>query len=152
MAAGENWKGEKTTLAGSSYQAFTPIALQNIIELKDDRSADRVAGVILDALGISTQSFTVSEKTWEPGQSEEMRQFHDRVGKTKFEAANKAYNQLVVERFNKTKAEPKYKTLSEEEKNNHLATIRRFAKKDVFRRYGFRKSEAEARRQRKMAE
>ena len=143
---GENWKGEKTTLAGSSYQAFTPIALQNIIELKDDRSADRVAGVILDALGISTQSFTVSEKTWEPEQSEEMRQFHDRVGKTKFEAANKAYNQLVVERFNKTKAEPKYKALSEEEKINHLARIRRFAKKDIFRRYGFRKSEAEAKR------
>ena len=35
----------------------TPIPIKQAIELKDDASADRVAGVIADAIGINATSF-----------------------------------------------------------------------------------------------
>ncbi len=54
---GRNFKGEKFTPGKAIYQAGTPIMVQQAIELKDNASADRVAGVIADAVGISSVSY-----------------------------------------------------------------------------------------------
>lgn len=59
---GKNWKGEKYTMGGAAYQAVTPIAVQNVIDLKDDASAEVVAGVILDGLGISSNTYENKKK------------------------------------------------------------------------------------------
>lgn len=135
---GTNFKGEKTTFASSAYKAFTPIALQNIISLKDNASADRVAGAILDALGISSNSYAPSEKKWDSESSEKMRQFRKTVGQEQFEAVNKEYNDLVNKRIKAAKSNELWNSYSDEEKTEALKRIRRFAEKDVFRREGFR--------------
>ena len=47
----------KPYVGSEIYSLTTPIAIQNFVELKDDASADRVAGAIADVIGISTYSF-----------------------------------------------------------------------------------------------
>ena len=64
LLKGENWKGEPFTWGDSLYDAFTPIILRQTIDLKDNASADRIAGVIADGLGISSTSFTKKPKEY----------------------------------------------------------------------------------------
>lgn len=54
---GRNFKGEKFTWGNAAYQAFTPILIQQAIDLKDNASADRVAGMIAGAVGVSAMSY-----------------------------------------------------------------------------------------------
>jgi hypothetical protein len=56
-AKGVNFDFEKPTIGSSLYGMTTPIALQNAIDLKDDKSVEAVLGVILDTLGINTNTF-----------------------------------------------------------------------------------------------
>lgn len=56
----KDYKGDPFSPATSVYRAVTPITIQQAIQLKDNASADRVAGVILDGLGIS--SYSIDDK------------------------------------------------------------------------------------------
>jgi hypothetical protein len=46
------------TWGGAIYRAHTPIFLQNVINLKDNKSAAAVAGVITDGLGVQATTYT----------------------------------------------------------------------------------------------
>ena len=54
---GYTWGGKKFTWPDAAYRAFTPISMQQAIELGDDPSADEIAGVLADTLGVSAQSY-----------------------------------------------------------------------------------------------
>jgi len=54
---GKDRTGERFTWKKAAYNAATPISVQNAIKLKDEVSADRIAGVILDSVGISANSY-----------------------------------------------------------------------------------------------
>ena len=54
---GKDRTGERFTWKKAAYNAATPISVQNAIKLKDEVSADRIAGVILDLVGISANSY-----------------------------------------------------------------------------------------------
>ena len=134
---GTLWNGEPFTWQKSLYQAFTPISIQNALKLKDNASADRIAGVIADVVGINTQSFTASEKTWDEEQSKEMKQFHDRIGAEKFKEANKKYNDRVNSWYDSAKTSSHYQRLSDDQKEEVWRKERAKAKKAVFREYHF---------------
>jgi hypothetical protein len=51
----KHFGGEEFSWGQAAYQAFTPISVQNSLKLKDDASADRVAAVIADGVGISAR-------------------------------------------------------------------------------------------------
>ena len=53
---GESFGGAKWTRGGALYRMTAPIMLQNVIQLKDNASADQVAGIIADGLGISANT------------------------------------------------------------------------------------------------
>jgi hypothetical protein len=57
LLKGEHFGGQEFNWGQSAYGAFTPISLQNVIQLKDDASADRVAGAILDGVGINAKQY-----------------------------------------------------------------------------------------------
>jgi hypothetical protein len=57
MLKGENRQGETFTWGSAAYSGFTPISVQNFINLKDDVSADAVAGAIVDIIGISANTY-----------------------------------------------------------------------------------------------
>jgi hypothetical protein len=54
---GETRQGEEFTIGRSVYSGFTPISLQNFIDLKDGVSADKIAGAIIDIIGISANTY-----------------------------------------------------------------------------------------------
>jgi len=54
---GYTWGGKKFTWPDAAYRAFTPISMQQAIELGDDPSADEIAGVLADTLGVSAQVY-----------------------------------------------------------------------------------------------
>ena len=54
---GETREGDEFTWAAGAYSGFTPISLQNFIELKDDLSVDAVAGAIVDIIGINAMTY-----------------------------------------------------------------------------------------------
>jgi len=60
MMKGETFEGDKPLSVGSIAKRFTPISLQNLFELKDDASADKLLGVLTDFLGIGTSSYEKS--------------------------------------------------------------------------------------------
>ena len=55
---GKDREGEPFTGGNATYRAFTPISLQNAIKAKDDVSADKVAGVLVDLIGINANSYS----------------------------------------------------------------------------------------------
>ena len=59
---GEMWGGVEFTWPGAAYRAFTPISMQQAIEAGDDPSADKIAGVLADMLGISAQTYEPYKK------------------------------------------------------------------------------------------
>ena len=54
---GRDCQGKPFAPGRAIYQAGTPITVQQSIQLKDNASADRVAGVIADAVGISSNTY-----------------------------------------------------------------------------------------------
>jgi len=63
---GKTYRGTPFTWPGAVYQATTPIAVQQAIQLKDDASADKIAGVIADGLGINARDFTFDKNYKNP--------------------------------------------------------------------------------------
>jgi hypothetical protein len=59
---GKDFSGEKFSWGKAIYGAYTPIPLQQVISLKDNSSADAVAGVMLDGFGISSNTYTNDER------------------------------------------------------------------------------------------
>jgi hypothetical protein len=55
-----DYKGDPFVIEEALAGAATPITVQQAVELKDNASADRVAGVILDAIGVG--SFSIDKK------------------------------------------------------------------------------------------
>jgi hypothetical protein len=60
LLAGETFEGDVPT-PKNILTGLLPISIQNVIDLKDNASADRVLGAILDVFGVSTSSYGASE-------------------------------------------------------------------------------------------
>jgi hypothetical protein len=63
---GKTYRGTKFTFPGAIYQATTPIVIQQAMELKDDASADKVAGIIADGLGINARNYEFNKEYKNP--------------------------------------------------------------------------------------
>jgi len=60
---GKDYRGQPFSWGNEFYQAATPISIQNVIQLTDNHSADAVAGVIFDALGINANTYQDDAET-----------------------------------------------------------------------------------------
>jgi len=59
---GRDYSGQPFSLKGSLYRASTPISVQQAIDLRNNSSAEALAGVILDGLGINANTYTLYDK------------------------------------------------------------------------------------------
>lgn len=57
MLKGKDREGEDFSLSGAAFRSFTPISIKNLIDLKDDVSADKVAGALVDFIGLNANSY-----------------------------------------------------------------------------------------------
>jgi hypothetical protein len=128
---GKTPTGERFTPEGAAYRAMTPIAVQNFIKLKDDASADRLAGAIVDVFGINTSSYSDSEQEWNPEGSKRAQRMYQRVGEERFKELNDKYNKEVDAYIKDLKRSPSWRQMSDEKKQDTLDK----RKEQIRRRY-----------------
>jgi hypothetical protein len=134
LLKGETFKGEKVTIGGELKNLYMPITLDNAMELyKDPNAANFILGLMADAHGISTNTYSYGNN-WNNSTSKEMEKFKKRVGQEKFDKANTEYNQLVAQYISEAQKLDRYKALSEEKKKEYLANLKDKLKKQVMLR------------------
>lgn len=102
---GKNRDNEPWTVGDAAYRAFTPISLQNTIKLKDDASADKVAGALVDFIGINANSYGDSS-TQRGDIVDKMR-----AGKPLNKEQQEAFNAMSEEKQGNIKRESKLTTM-----------------------------------------
>jgi hypothetical protein len=85
---GRNRSGDPFTWSNAAYSAFTPISIQNLIQIGDDPSADKIAGALVDLIGLNANSYT------DDGTQRSDFVSRLRRGKSLNKTQRKAYDQL----------------------------------------------------------
>ena len=135
--------GEKTNLPQELGKAVTPIGFQNAYEtLKDPNSANDLAVIIADGLGISTNTYSATSKyggdSWGESKSKELQQFKDRIGETGFKEANEQYDQEYAQFVSDITKNPAYGSLSNDDKDRVLTAKKDAIKSSIFEQYNFK--------------
>lgn len=137
----QNQNGGKPTIRGEVNNFITPLPATNILELRSDpRSANNLAASIADSLGIVSNTFGASNKTWATAPTKNQLLFKQKVGNQKFQEANNLYNQKYS-----AWAADNLPTLKDQDPAT-VAAITSAAKakieKSVFKQYGFKAPKA----------
>lgn len=129
--------GKKPTVANEAYNFLTPLPLSNYLELKNDpNSAPVLAALVLDGLGIGTNTYGAS-KDWTADEGKELKQFHEAVGDEDFKKANQEFNTRYQERLNYILKSKEYQALDNDQKGAVLKKEKASLKKDIFQEYNF---------------
>lgn len=144
MLKGSTPTGQKATATNVLGNIVTPISLQNALQLKDDHSAAAVLGVLLDTIGLNTNTYVAGATDWTQNPGVELQAFQKKVGDTKFTAANTTYNQQVKTWLTSVKQNPVYIKLTPEEKQRVITNKKDEIKKKIFAQYGFRYKQQKA--------
>lgn len=136
---GKDFEGNKPTIEGSIGKLVTPIGIQNYMELENDpESADTLAAVIADALGIGTNTYSNQLKdSWKNSSTEELKAFKDSVGEEKFKQANKEFDDTYNRISKEVRNTPKFKSLSPDRQSSVLSRLKTKLKKQTLTLYGF---------------
>jgi hypothetical protein len=135
---GKDFEGQKPTAMSSLYNATVPISVKNLIKLKDDSSAEAVLGVLLDALGINTSTYTQKATDWNTVDSKELIQFKSKVGEQKFKEANDLYNKTYNDWLQAVKTDMRFIQLSDDDKQRLITNKKDDIKQQVFKKYNFK--------------
>jgi len=134
---GQTFEGKKPTVGNETFKMWTPISIQNALDLKDDNSAQAVLAVILDGIGINANTYSVTSD-WSINESKATDDFKTKYGEKIFNEANDKYNQAFNDWFVKVKTNSVYQGLSSEQKANVISNKKTEIKDDVLRQYGYR--------------
>jgi len=136
LLRGKNFAGEKPTLKNISF-GMLPISAQNFLGLKDDASGAAVFGAFADLFGASSNTYS-QNTDWNLNTGKELTQFKEKVGEDKFKQANEEYNKQYSEWLIKIKKDPKYLSLSDEDKQKVLAAKKDNLKEKIYKKYNFK--------------
>lgn len=134
---GSNAIGEKKTIPQSVIDRFKPMFANSVVELlKSDTNGKFVFALgALFGGGLNTYK---QETDWNESEGKEVNQFKSKVGQTKFDEANKIYNLNYEKWFNQVKDNPKYTSLSDDDKQKVITNKKNKLKEAVFKHYGFK--------------
>jgi len=135
---GEMFGGEPFNIEKSITNSVTPLSLQAIGDVKDEKFEVIFATTISEFLGLSVSTYKYGSN-WESSTSEEMKQFKEKVGEEKFKEANNNYNRAYNIWFDEVRKTQEYKELSDGSKEKLKSSSRDALKKKIFKEYGFRK-------------
>jgi len=136
LLEGQNVKGEKATLGKELVQTFTPISIQNVIDLKDDNSTQAVLGAILDVIGVSANTYSISTD-WTQNTGKELTAFREKVGDNVFKEANKTYDEQFNQWYLGVKLNPKFQALTQDQKSTVVSNKKSELKDKIMKSYGF---------------
>lgn len=133
----KDFAGNAPTVMGELNNLFTPLPITTYQELKNDaNSANDLLGLILDGLGIATNTYGQSTKDWSQNPSKELLQFKQKVGDQEFKKANDAYNTKVDDW---TKANQGYiRDLPNDQKQVGITNAKQKIQDDIFKQYNFK--------------
>ncbi len=134
---GADITGKTPTIGKIISSAFTPISIQNAIQLKDDASVQAVLGVILDGLGINANTYQPTTD-WGQNAGAELQQFRQKVGDAKFKAANDKFNRQFSAWITGVVKDPKFQDLSEDDKQKVVTSKKSAIKDQILKQYGFK--------------
>lgn len=133
-----DFEGKRPTAISTARDLVVPIIGTNYVELRDDpNSADILLAMIAEGLGVSTSTYS-QEMDWSEDPGVVLQQFREKVGEERFKKANDEFNKKYNQWFTHAIKNPKYKALSEEDKQKVLTKKKTEIKNDIFRLYFFK--------------
>ena len=133
-----DFEGKRPTPISTARDLFVPIIATNYTELRDDPdSADILLAMIAEGLGISTHTYSQT-MDWSEDSGVVLQQFREKVGEERFKKANDEFNSKFNQWFTNVIKNPKYKTLSEEDKQKILTKKKIEIKNSIFRKNFFK--------------
>ena len=146
FAKAKDWEGKKPTVGSIAKDLFVPIIFTNYQELKDDpESADTLLAMIAEGLGISTNTYS-QNVDWSQNPGVVLQQFREKVGEQRFKLLNEEFNKKFNSWFKLMQTNPKYKTLSDEDKQKVITKKRTEIKNDIFKKSFFKYKPAETKK------
>ncbi len=135
---GKDFKGNKLTVGGELSNLVVPISITNYQELRNDpNSANIIAAMIADGLGIGTNTYGKSTKDWSQQPTKAQEAFLNKVGETKFKSANESFNQQYDQWFTKISQTQSYKNLSDDSKQTLITNAKSTIQEKIFKQNGF---------------
>ena len=143
LGKGRNFQGEKPTPLTQLRDLFVPIIIQEYNELNaDPHSADILLALIAEGVGIGINTYS-AEVDWDYKQGKILKQFKNEVGDTKYYEANAKFNEEWLSWFNEIVKHPKYRAMSEEDKQKTITSKKGKIKSKIFRKYRFKYKQGE---------
>jgi gas vesicle protein len=134
-----DYQGNKLTLGKEIKDTFAPLPATNVQEIMSNpNSAPLLLAMAADALGIATNTYSISgDKDWTSNTGVELQQMQTKLGPAKFKKANDDYNTSVNAKIQKVVTDPRYKKLSDDDKQKKLDNVKDKVKNDIFLKYKF---------------
>ena len=137
---GQTFDGKPVTIGEILKQTSRPMSAQNFEQLMKDPASsilNVVGSMILDVLGFSVSTYSVTNEDWNMKTSKEMQQFKEKIGDKRFKEANDRYNKLYYDWFSRVGKSAEYKSLSDEAKASLITKAKEDIKQKIFDKYGF---------------
>ena len=138
LATGRDFEGKKPTLGSILRDLFAPIITTNYQELKDDpESADMLLAMMAEGTGISTSTYS-GNVDWSQNPGVVLQQFKEKVGEKRFKELNDDFNKKFNSWFKLIQTDPRYKNLSDEDKQKAITKKKIDIKADIFKKNFFK--------------
>lgn len=138
---GKDPNGNKPTLTNEAKNSFTPIGIQNYMQMKNDpNSANKLITMIADGLGISANTYnaTSSGPGWDKGTGKEVIQFKNSISPDQFKQAVNDYNIKYNSWIDKVKTDKDYLALPQIRQQAIVTREKAKIQSDIFKQHGFK--------------
>lgn len=148
IAKGQDTSGNKATPANEVKNLFTPIGVQNYLQMKNDpKSANKLLTAIADGMGISANTYSASlsgKSPWETSSSKELQQFKQKVGEARFKQASDAYNTKFNDWIDNIKSNKDYNNLPVDQQKQVVSKEKAKIQSDIFKQNNFKYKRAKS--------
>lgn len=135
---GEDFNGNKPTIASTVKNLTMPLIIQQYGELKNDpNSANIVAAMIAEGLGISANTYSMTSN-WNANNGKKISAFKEKVSKETFEAANKDFNNQFNDWYTQVSKNDKFWSLPIEQRESLVTKKKNDLTNEVLESRGFK--------------
>lgn len=136
---GKTFEGKAPTPKETALDLITPIIISNAKELAEDKnSAPLWAGILLEGLGLGTNTYGPRAKDWTQSTSKEIAQFRGSVGEDKFQEANRVFAERYDGWAERVVSNQDFRRLEPKRQRELLQNKARDLKGEIFKQYGFK--------------
>lgn len=134
---GEMFGGEPFDIKKSIINSTTPLSIQAVSEVKDEKFETIMAVAISEFFGLGGSAYKY-KSNWERSTSKEMKDFKAQVGSDEFKEANNSYNRAYNIWVEEVEEDQRYQNLSSDGKEKLKADARKAIKDKILKEYGYK--------------